>query len=53
MADDIALSAMVLMSMKASGWMREWLRKRYKYGSYYQLLKEVQLLDISGFRNFL
>ena len=33
--------------------MREWLRKRYKYGAYYQLLKEVQLLDTSGIRNFL
>ena len=60
--DPIVMSAIVLITMKVlkrrmkrkhKFWVREWLRKRSKYGAFHQLLKELQLLDTSCYQNFL
>ena len=34
-------------------WSRDWLKNRPKNGVYHQLMKELQLMDTSGYRNFL
>ena len=34
-------------------WTRRWIRNRLQYGVYHQLLKELQLSDVSSYRNLL
>ena len=34
-------------------WTRGWIRNRQQFGVYHQLLKELQLSDVSSYRNFL
>ena len=34
-------------------WSRDWLKNRTKNGAYHQLMKELQLMDTSGYKNFL
>ena len=37
---------------KRSIWVREWIRRRHKYGAYHQLMRELQAMDVSSYRNF-
>ena len=32
---------------KRTIWVREWIRSRYKYGAYYQLMRELRAIDVS------
>ena len=37
---------------KRSTWVREWIRRRHKYGAYHHLMRELQALDVSSYLNF-
>lgn len=34
-------------------WVKPWLKNRESFGAYHQLLKELELIDTSSYRNFL
>ena len=35
-----------------SVWVRQWIRNRQAQGAYHQLMKELEMIDTSSYRNF-